>query len=123
MIEYILILFFVISPPNEEPRYYEIFHFLGQDQNCKIFDKDISLYSTTSDNFKIESQCIQFINTEPEKPKRRVYDQYGKYYGTLEKSGKYYDKYGKFKGSIDKNGRVFDPYGKYEGSIYDKLFK
>tara|TARA_A100001201_G_scaffold54907_1_gene53430 strand:+ start:128 stop:499 length:372 start_codon:yes stop_codon:yes gene_type:complete len=123
MIEYILILFFAISPLDEEPRYYEIYHFLGQDQTCMLLDKDISLYNVVSDSFQVESQCIKFINSLPEKPKRRVYDQYGKYYGTLEKSGKYYDKYGKFKGSIDKNGRVFDPYGKYEGSIYDKLFK
>ena len=123
MIEYILILFFTIDPLHEDRRYYEIYHFLGQDQTCMLLDKDISLYKVSSDNFAIDSQCIKFINDLPKKRKRKVYDSYGKYYGTLESNGKYYDKYGKILGTIDEKGRVFTPYGKYKGSVYQGLFK
>ncbi len=123
MIEYIFILFFTIEPLQEERRYYEIYHFLGQDQNCMLIDRDISLYKVSTENFKIDSQCIKFINSKPKKEKRRVYDDYGKYHGTLESSGKYYDPYGKLLGTVDKKGRVFSPYGKYKGSVYQGLFK
>lgn len=122
MIEYILILFFTIQPLNEDTRYYEIYHFLGQNETCMLLDKDISLHSVSSDSFTVESQCIQFTNNKENK-KRKVYNYYGKYYGTLEPTGKYYDPYGKLLGTVDKKGRVFSPYGKYKGSIYQGLFK
>ena len=122
MIEYILILFFTIEPLNEDTRYYEIYHFLGQDKTCMLLDKDISLYNVSSDSFNVESQCIQFINNT-KNSKRKVYNDYGKYYGTLESNGKYYDPYGKLLGTVDKKGRVFSPYGKYKGRIYQGLFK
>jgi hypothetical protein len=90
---------------------------------CQLIDKDISLYSVSNESFSVESQCIAFISSKPNKEKRRVYDNYGKYRGTLESSGKYYDSYGKLLGTVDKKGRVFSPYGKYKGSVYEGLFK
>lgn len=114
--EYILILFFTISPMNEEPRYYEIINFLGEDKTCQLLDKDVSLYSVSSESFSVESQCIIHIKNYSQIVQGKIYDPYGKYKGKIE-NGKIYSPYGKYQGKITSDGKIYSPYGKYQGKI------
>lgn len=122
MIEYFLILIFTFSPINEEPRTYEIYTILDDFAHCNKLSEDLKKYSKETENFKISGQCViletqsTFSHKISNKDKRKIYDPYGKYQGSITK-GKIYSPYGKYKGKIEPSGKIYDPYGKYLGTI------
>lgn len=133
MIEYILVMVFVISPPNMEPRTYELINRLDNLQNCMQFTKDLEQHFKPTEHLEFSSQClvIEKSNTYSyhlihEKKSRfnskKVYDPYGKFVGSVNSRGEIFDVYGKRRGSVDSRGRLYNPHGKYKGTIYQRLF-
>lgn len=62
MTKYFLILWITVYPLHGE-RSYEIQQVYFKPHPCLDVDRDIHLFSTNNENFKIDSQCIQIDTT------------------------------------------------------------
>lgn len=61
MEKFLIIVFFIIQPANEDVKKYEIEQEVFNKNKCQEMAKNISLYVKLSQDILIEAQCVKYL--------------------------------------------------------------